>query len=183
MSLTQDRLKELLHYNKNTGIFTWKIRKGNSVVGDVAGCLDSYGYVIITIDRKLYKSHRLAFLYIEGYFPENVIDHKNGKKNNNKWDNLRHVSQTCNRQNNKKTKKNTSGFVGVVRRTYDEKWVAQIWIMGKAKNLGSYNNKIDAALARLTEEIWNPNWTCSHMNQIVVSLREEWPEFNLRCIG
>nr|UVX44468.1 MAG: zinc-binding loop region of homing endonuclease [Bacteriophage sp.] len=65
--LTQDRLKELLHYNHDTGIFTWVQRASKSVrVGNSAGSKNKSGYIDIRIDKSLHKAHRLAWLYIYG---------------------------------------------------------------------------------------------------------------------
>lgn len=65
--LTQETLKQALHYDPETGIWTWKIRPALCVqIGDRAGCLDKAGYRKIQIEKKSYKEHRLAFLYMTG---------------------------------------------------------------------------------------------------------------------
>ena len=76
-TLTQSRLKELLHYNPETGIFTWLVSKKGVKIGNIAGSVNSIGYRYISVDRILYKASRLAWLFIEGYFPENDVDHIN----------------------------------------------------------------------------------------------------------
>ena len=75
--ITQSELKNILHYNQDTGVFTW-IK--NSIV---AGTVEKKGYIAIKINRKSYKAHRLAWLYIYGNFPKEQIDHLNGIKNDN----------------------------------------------------------------------------------------------------
>ena len=89
--LTQERLKELMYYDPETGIFTWKVKRArNASAANIAGTKDKDGYIIIHIDKKAHKSHRLAWLYMEGYLPYGIdIDHKDQDKQNNKWDNLR----------------------------------------------------------------------------------------------
>jgi len=98
--ITQDKLKEILDYNQHTGLFTWKkIKKySNRSVGDIAGSL-SLGYVVIGIDKKIYKAHRLAWLYVYGEFPKEQLDHINGNKEDNRICNLREANQSQNNFN------------------------------------------------------------------------------------
>lgn len=108
-NITQERLKELLDYNPETGIFTRKIaRKGWYEVGDKTGTIDSLGYYRIRCDGVLHLAHRLAFLYVHGYLPRE-IDHINNNKSDNRIENLRSVTRTQNLCNVGKTKSNTSG--------------------------------------------------------------------------
>ena len=110
--VTQERLKELLHYCPDTGAFTWiKARRGVSLWRD-AGCTMTEGYRSISVDSKPYGSHRLAFLYMTGKFPEDQIDHVNQVRDDNRWKNLRPVTHQENHRNGGIGKGNTSGFVG-----------------------------------------------------------------------
>jgi len=69
--LTQKRLKELLDYNEITGLFVRKVdRKWNAKAGDILNSTDSNGYIQVWIDGERYRGHRLAWLYVHGYFPE-----------------------------------------------------------------------------------------------------------------
>lgn len=151
--LTQLRLKELLYYNPDTGIFTW-IKKRNNFVkkGSRAGAIHSYGYIVIRIDKKEYKAHRLAFLYMEGYFPENDVDHINRERADNRWGNLREVSRSCNIRNSKILHANKSGITGVCWHRRDKKWYAYIRGSDKISHLGTFKNKLDAAYARWEAE-------------------------------
>lgn len=100
--LTQEKLKELLHYNPETGIFTWISRPSNRVkIGDNAGCPDKDGYILIGIAGKLYKAHRLAFLYMDGKEPECDVDHLNMVTGDNRWINLRSATRSQNNMNRK----------------------------------------------------------------------------------
>lgn len=152
MKLTQDRLKELLDYDPETGVFTWKIRVNNKKIRTVAGSIDKEGYCIICLDGKKHRSHRLAFLYMEGYLPENCVDHIDRNKNNNKWDNLREVSHTCNMRNRDIQKNNKSGIIGISWNKRDNNWLASIRISNKSFYLGYYINLIDAVKARWQAE-------------------------------
>lgn len=146
--ITQEYLKEALHYCPDTGIFTWIKARPKVVVGSIAGCLNPSGYINIKLDSKVYKAHRLAFLFMNGEFPKAGTDHKDHVKHNNIWSNLRHATQAVNNKNKSMHKNNTSGFTGVHRRKKDEKWVASIRISGKVKHLGSFEDINDAVAAR-----------------------------------
>lgn len=151
--LTQERLKELLDYDPETGIFTWKVDRGsNKIKGSHAGSLDKDSYLIISLYGKRYKAHRLVFLYIDGYTPENQVDHIDRNKLNNKRCNLREVSQICNSRNCNIRVDNKIGITGVCWNKVKNKWVAQIQPYKKI-NLGCFDNILDAARARWNAEV------------------------------
>ena len=98
--LTVERLRELLHYDSDTGVFTWRVyRSPGAKKGDVAGCVNEGGYIATQVDRKHYLSHRLAWLYVYGAWPIDEIDHKDGNPANNHIANLRDVTRLTNSQN------------------------------------------------------------------------------------
>jgi len=145
--VTQERLKEVLDYDPCTGIFTWKNKVSRKiVVGRIAGCLDGRGYSMIRIDRKIYKSHRLAWLYMNGAFPNGQIDHINRIKTDNRICNLREASPSENQQNHPLHSDNTSGFTGVSWVKRINKWRAEIKHNGKNIHLG-YHKTIEEAVA------------------------------------
>ena len=153
-TITQKQLQEILHYDKDTGIFTWIKRN------KVAGTVQQTGYITIGINRKVYYSHRLAWLYVNGMFPKNHIDHINHTRNDNSLCNLRVVSRIENQRNTKKNKNNKSGVMGVYKWSNGNKWAASIKISSKTIYLGSYENKEDAIKARKEAEIkynFHPN--------------------------
>jgi len=170
--LTQERLKEVLKYHKRIGIFTWLIVKSRNVhVGDVAG-RDNNGYIEIGVDGKVYFAHRLAFLYMKGYMPENDIDHKDRVRHHNFWKNLRHVSRTCNNRNVGITKANTSGVVGICWATKTAKWQAAIREKGKLLYLGQYKNLLEAAKARHAAEIKYGYPNCNSTSSALQYIKE-----------
>lgn len=148
------RLRSALDYNPDTGVLTWaSVNKHSSKrVGDVAGCVDKSGtgpnYVVIWIDNKSYRAHRLAFQIVTGLVPVGEIDHRNGDGTDNRWCNLRDVPQSINQKNKRKMSNNTSGITGVSYSRTTRKWQAYVSIDGKMKHLGWFSNKEDAANAR-----------------------------------
>ena len=188
--LTQEYLKECLDYDPDTGIFTWRARpvwhfedgvrlsaKGicniwNSKYQNKPITCKTHGYIIIRINNKPYRAHRLAFLYVEGYFPEHNVDHINRIRDDNRWCNLRHVTQVCNMQNCEIRSDNTSGITGISWNNKKKAWVSQISINKKNKNLGRFKNYNDAVMARYQEELNNPLWTCSVESSAYKYLKE-----------
>lgn len=151
--LTQTKLKENLHYNPYTGIFVWIKGRANIKAGAVAGSVSKkYGYNYITLNNNMYYAHRLAWLYMEGYFPETDIDHVNRDRNDNRFCNLRVVSRQCNTRNSNAPKNNSSGVIGVSYNNCHNKWVAQIGVNYKRIHLGVFDEKIDAVKARWEAE-------------------------------
>lgn len=115
MTITQARLKELLHYDLDTGVFTWLRPLSNRVrSGDKAGQPGADGYWRINVAGQSYLAHRLAWLYVTGRWPVQQIDHKNNIRNDNRFSNLRDVSPSMNLENQQKPRSNNStGFLGV----------------------------------------------------------------------
>jgi len=121
--LTQKRLKELLRYDPETGEMVWLVARSNIIKpGDTAGGLGSDGYWRIRTNNKLYRRARLAFLYMEGYFPEHQVDHWNRVRIDDRWVNLRHATHACNMQNRGVQVNNTSGVTGIRWRKKGKKW-------------------------------------------------------------
>jgi hypothetical protein len=145
MELTVEQLKNTLDYDAGTGVFIWKIRPSKAVMaGDVAGCVEKrIGYITIGIAGRVYKAHRLAWLYVYGSWPKGLIDHINGNKADNRIDNLRDVLADGNSQNVRKpNRRNKSGFMGVI--WFQNKWRASMSVNGKSKWLGDYSTPEEA---------------------------------------
>ena len=138
--LTQEKLKELLHYDPFTGIFTRKIKQKHTAfkVGATSGCI-ARGYVIIRIYNKTYQAHRLVWLYVYGKNPIELIDHINTIRNDNCLCNLREATRTENAQNQvKAVAGNKSGYLGVSWNKKSSKYIAQITVNGEKKGLGFF---------------------------------------------
>src|SRR5882724_4870795 len=97
--ITQKRLKELLVYEPDTGLFRWRIKHGKVHVGQIAGTKSPRGHITLHLDYKYYKAHRLAWLYMMGKFPKHQIDHKDCNPGNNIFINLREASNSQNHMN------------------------------------------------------------------------------------
>jgi hypothetical protein len=85
--LTAERLRELLNYDPDTGVFTWRVRPVHSHrVGDIAGSVrTTRGYRLIGVAGRVYKAHRLAWLYMMGEWPKDQIDHINRDPSDNRF--------------------------------------------------------------------------------------------------
>lgn len=178
--LTQARLKSLFTYNPDDGVFTRiKTQSNRSKVEKTVGWVTEHGYIRCSVDYKKYFLHRLAFLYMNGYFPEYQIDHKNGIKKDNRWVNLRHVSRKCNMQNTKTFITNKSGFTGVYYSKRDKTWWSQARVDDRKVFLGNHDTALDAALARYTFEVQCPKWKCNHRSELAKAIKIQWPEFRL----
>ena len=152
--LTAEKLREFLHYEPETGIFTRKVSTARRVkAGDVAGCPDGRGYLLIQAQSRLYRAHRLAWLYVYGTWPTDQIDHINRIRTDNRISNLREVSHKQNGQNRSKPSNNTSGYTGVRWYKRISKWVAQIRHNYKHIYLGCYNTIEEAIAARKAGEL------------------------------
>jgi hypothetical protein len=149
--LTQERLKKLLHYDPDTGFFTWIVDNNNRLkTGDVAGYKDVKGYITITIDGKRYKAHRLAWLYVYASFPLGFLDHKNQNPTDNRIVNLRNATRNENEQNTSTPQANNkSGFKGVSWHKDNKKWLSQIQINNKKISLGYFDTPEEASKSYL----------------------------------
>lgn len=146
-ALKLERLKELLSYERATGLFRWKARTSASsrvVIGDVAGGPDRDGYIVIRVDGRLYLAHRLAVFYVTGEWPRDDVDHRDLNRSNNEWRNLRCATESQNLANQKLMCTNTSGFKGVSWDKTAKRWTAQIEVRGRKLRLGRFDTPEDA---------------------------------------
>jgi len=151
--LTQNRLKELLNYNYETGVFVWREDRRRVKSGDYAGGLGENGYVQIGIDGFTYRGHQLAWLYHYGEFPKLCVDHINHDRSDNRIDNLRCVSAAENGKNRGRQSNNKSGHVGVHWDKSRGKWLASIKIHRRCINLGRFKDIRHAISARKQAEM------------------------------
>jgi len=128
-------------------------RWNTKFAGKIAGTVNNNGYVRINNFGKLYQAHRLAFLYMEGTYPDEQVDHIDHNRGNNKWSNLRPATHSENSRNLSLSSRNTSNIIGVYWYKGYQKWRAAIKINGKFKHIGYFSKKTDATKARKQAEI------------------------------
>ena len=170
--LTQERLKDLLEYNPDTGVFTWKESRRRARAGGIAGYASrcGEGYIKIKIDCVEYAAHRLSFLYMIGIIPDEV-DHINRDRTDNRWLNLRSVNSMYNARNRGRMNTNKSGITGV----HKDRTLWRATIMIKSKHLYLYRGdcKHDAILARYKAEVelgWHESNSNTDAKRYVESL-------------
>lgn len=139
--VSDERLREALDYNSDTGLFTWRTK---SRAGKTAGNLNAGGYVQLMLDRQFYYAHRLAWFFAHGEWPPSKIDHKNGIRHDNRIANLRLAS---NLQNAWNLKKRRAGLKGVFYNPRRQKWYAQIRHAGIKHHLGLFATELEAHAA------------------------------------
>ena len=148
---TQAEIQEILHYDSHTGVFTWKLQRGQQLVGAIAGSRlkdgDKY-YWRIGVNGKTYQAHRLVWLYVHGEFPKKEIDHINHNTSDNRLSNLREVCRAENAKNQKLYSTNNTGINGVSFCKIRGKFKSSIRVNGKNKTLGYFSSFLDACCAR-----------------------------------
>jgi HNH endonuclease/AP2 domain len=152
-NLTAERLREALHYAPETGIFTWRIQLSNrSATGKEAGTLNQKGYVMISVDKHTYRAHRLAFLYMTEAWPDDIVDHRDRNRANNRWENLRQATQSQNHQNQKMRKDCLHGYRGVSKHSKTGLWFVKLTVNRRSIYLGYFKTPEEACAARLAGE-------------------------------
>lgn len=144
--LTAERLRAVLHYDPETGIFCWLAGQRR---GEIAGHLDN-GYLRITVDGSPYRANRLAWLFVTGEWPIEQIDHRNLARSDNRWTNLRQATNGQNKANSRTYRNNQCGVKGVHHSgdAYRRKpWRAIVYKDGKTYHLGRYATQDEAGAA------------------------------------
>lgn len=148
--INQQNLKTILHYDPETGAFTWASRHSNKAAGSIAGHADHLGYWKIKIAKRSYRAHRLAWLYVYGEWPSFQIDHIDGDKANNAICNLRNGSGGVNQQNVRRPQvNNRSGFLGVHKRSDSNTYRVSISVDGVLRHFGGFRTAEEASDAYL----------------------------------
>ena len=152
-SISQAELKALFSYDEYTGLFTRLVDgKGTARRGDVLGNGGNQRYPRINIAGTVYRCHRLVFLYMTGEFP-NTVDHINHDRYDNRWCNLRDITQGENLKNTKQRSDNTSGVTGVSWSKVMNKWHARIYVDKKKVELGYFVDFSEAVNSRKNAEV------------------------------
>lgn len=150
--LTQERARDLLRYDAETGILMRKLKSGRwKICGNKPTHNDEYGQV--NIDGRMYLTHRLIWLLLYGAWPENEIDHIDRDPMNNRINNLRIVTRTENMHNRNKQTNNSSGYPGVYFNKQRNKYMAHIKVNRKKIYLGLFNTAEEAFTAYILGKI------------------------------
>lgn len=111
---------------------------------------DNNGYLKINLynknDKKTITIHQLVAIHFLNHNPcgyELVVNHINFIRTDNRVDNLEIV--TSRENTNQKHLKSTSKYTGVCWSEKDNKWICSIYIKGKTKKLGRFDNEIEAS--------------------------------------
>jgi hypothetical protein len=138
--LTRARLRELLHYDPETGEFRWRKRPRNWARLNLSAghSRSEQDYRYISIDRHVYRAHQLAWFYMTGRWGRPTIDHRDGDASNNRWENLRRATAWQNNANRRRPRHNRSGHKGVSLCSKSGKWRATIGRNEKIICLGRF---------------------------------------------
>jgi len=149
--LSATRLREVISYDPETGLFRWERPTSNRVaVGEIAGCLSStLGYIVVRVDGHMHQAHRLAFLWMTGRYPRGLVDHINRDRTDNRWINLREADYSQNAANSAKHTDNSLGFKGVHIHQQTGRYRAQLAVRGKRVSLGLFDTAEQAHAAYL----------------------------------
>lgn len=145
--ISQRILRALFSYDIDTGYLSWKDPKKGRI--DHKG---SQGYSRACLFGSYYSIQKLVWLYHYGYYPEKILDHKNGIKTDNRIENLREVSAAENCRNRPRYKNNSSGVRGVSWNKGSNTWIASIQYNKKFYSLGSSKDFTEAVYLRYTAE-------------------------------
>lgn len=140
--ITAERIRALLDYDPKSGSLLWRIDKGRSRIGDIAGSRRSDGYIRLKLDQRSYLCHRLIWLLVTGKWP-GELDHVNGCPEDNRIENLRECSRSQNLAN--RSSGRTSKLIpkGVSRRR--TRYRARIKVDGHEVYLGTYETETEAS--------------------------------------
>ena len=138
--ITKELLNKIFQYKD--GELYWKEKTSpysHIKIGDKAGCVNKEGYVVICVNKKIHKAHRLIFLMHHGYLPKE-IDHKDTNPLNNRIENLREATTSQNGYNKNIQKNNKSGSKNVSWSKVANKWAVQIKVNGNLKHIGYFED-------------------------------------------
>lgn len=153
MLLPYELVADVLSYDRESGILTWKASPGRRPqwnacwAGKPAGSLMDDGYIRVSIRGQLYGAHRVCWLLETGAWPVGNLNHRDTVRSNNRFDNLRPATRAQNCQNTGISKANTSGFKGVCYNRTAGKWQSQIRKDGKRTYLGLFGTAEEAHAA------------------------------------
>lgn len=147
--ISQKEVKSIFDYNAVTGDLIRLIKTGHASILGPCRTKSRYGYYVATINYKKYLVHRLIWLWVYGWLPEQ-LDHINHNRTANQLSNLRVGSSDINNRNKSLDRRNVSGTHGVTR--YRKAWRVFIGVNKKQVYLGIFARLSEAIKCRKTAE-------------------------------
>lgn len=146
-----ENLRALYAYEPESGSITSRVRFHNWPSGRIMGTKMKNGYILCSVFSRRILAHDLAWLLYTGKVPS-MLDHINGVRSDNRWVNLRQVTESQNCMNSGLNRRNKSGVKGVAFYKAYQKWTAELVALNKKYFLGYFENKEDAIAARKDAE-------------------------------
>lgn len=150
---TQEIVRLLFDYEPETGVMTRKIGRSGckGQAGEKLTRLNDNGYLCVRVGSQTLPVHRVIWLWFYGYYPENLIDHVNRVRDDNRIINLREVSIVCNSRNRTVNKTSASGIKGICFRESLGKYQPYISV-GRKYYLGNFTDLTEAVCHRYAAE-------------------------------
>lgn len=147
--LSIHELRQFIAYEPSSGSFRWVKRFDTRTPGIATGIISSNGYILFSIKGRCYSAHRLAVAFQTDAWPAGDVDHIDGDRKNNKWDNLRSIDRQGNIQNQRTAPKHNrySGLLGAHYVKETGKFRARIKCNGVKINLGTFETPEEAHAA------------------------------------
>lgn len=136
-------LKEHFDYDPVSGVIT------RLSTGAPTGSRNGNNYLCLRIAGKTYQAHRMAVALMTGSWPPRsmVVDHRNGDRMDNRWTNLRVITQSQNLLNRRLGINNKSGRKGVCWNKASKGWEVGFKRGGKKFHVGIFDDLDEAAEA------------------------------------
>lgn len=151
---TQERLRELFHYDLKTGDLFNKVTRSSTARAGALSTHVRYGYKHVRVDRGLWSAHRLIWVLHNGPISSrDYVDHQDHDSLNNRIENLRLTNSAGNNRNRSLPRNNTSGCMGVYYARHIDKWASTITVDGDVKTLGYFADKAEAIQVRKAAEL------------------------------
>ena len=144
LPLSIHRLRQVLSYDPETGIFKWLVTRNQKHAGSPAGNLRLDGWRMIKVDGRFYFAGQLAWFYMTGTWATKDVDHINRNRDDNRFSNLREASRSQNAFNSRGRK---SGLKWAYWNKNLNRWQSSIRVDGKNLSQGYYDTPEEAHAA------------------------------------
>lgn len=144
----EDWIKTNVSYAPLTGNLFWLLRARGRRVNKPLGCVDSKGYIKVQFNYVADYAHRVGWFLYYGVWPQNEIDHINGRPSDNRIVNLRDVTTSVNQLNRGLMRTNTTGIQGASWSLSGRYKVTKC-----GRHLGTFDTAVEAIRAYDNEKI------------------------------